>query len=153
MIMFVNKEKSILVVDDERIFTFLLAEELSEFETYTVKTTYTGEDALKEMEKNTYDLIITDLKLPGISGLEFVSVAKKLSPESKFIVMTAHNVHKLQDKMKALGVFRCIYKPFSISKIRDLVKDALSSGMKEKNWSGNGDIAKENAKSNLASIT
>ena len=121
-----NNRKHILVVDDERIFTFLLAEELSELDSYLVKTSYTGEDALKEIEKGKFDVVITDLKLPGISGFEFVSVAKKLSPASKFIVMTAHNIHKLQDKMSELGVYRCIYKPFSITKIRDLVKDALA---------------------------
>ncbi|RMH69930.1 MAG: response regulator [Gemmatimonadetes bacterium] len=117
--------KYILIIDDERIFTFLLAEELSENPNYVVHTTHSGEDALKMMQHQTYDLLISDLKLPGISGLEFISVAKKVSPQTKVILMTAYNVHKMEQRIRDLGVDEYIYKPFSMSRLSELVVRVL----------------------------
>lgn len=121
-------ERSILIIDDERIFTFLLAEELSENPNYHVQTTHSGEDALKIMHNQTFDLIIADLKLPGITGLEFVSVAKKMSPQTKVILMSAYNVHKMEQRIRELGVNSYIYKPFSMSRISELVGNTLYDG-------------------------
>ncbi len=78
----------ILVVDDEPSITRLLSRILSK-EGYTVETAYSGKEGLALFRKFKPDLIISDLKMPGMSGLELLKAVKKENPDTDFIILTA----------------------------------------------------------------
>ncbi|HVY32340.1 MAG TPA: sigma-54 dependent transcriptional regulator [Polyangiaceae bacterium] len=102
----------ILVVDDEAGVREFVAEalELDGFETLALSS---GEAALSELGKRSYSLLFTDLKMPGINGLELLARARELQPELEVIVLTAQgSVDAAVEAMK-LGAFDFIQKPVS----------------------------------------
>jgi len=82
------KEK-ILVVDDEEVLRNLAKEVLSE-EGYQVTLASSGDEALSCLKQGVFDLIITDLKMPGMDGMEFLKKAKELNKETQVILLTSH---------------------------------------------------------------
>jgi len=99
------RPKRILVVDDEETLTFFLKQDLQEAEvSCNVDIASSGEDALTKLTYNRYDLLITDLKMPGISGFTLVEVARSLHPDIKVILMTAFGSREVQDEAKSLKV-------------------------------------------------
>src|SRR3990172_6528893 len=84
-----RKNFKILVVDDEPAFSLLLSRILAD-EGYRVKTAATPREALVMVENDEPDLILTDLKMPGMDGIEFIDAAKNRYPETDFVMITAH---------------------------------------------------------------
>ncbi len=116
----------ILVVDDEKLIRWSLKENL-EKENYEVFTAETGEKALELVNQELPDLILQDIKLPGINGLEILEHVKKLSEESLVIMMTAYgDVHTSVKAMK-LGAYDFIEKPFDFDKLKLTVAKALET--------------------------
>jgi len=79
---------NILVVDDEENCRIAL-EDLLVRRGFWVETASDGEQALKKLEQNQYDILITDLKMPGITGLELVQFVRENNPVTKVIIMTS----------------------------------------------------------------
>lgn len=119
------RPKRILVVDDEETLTFFLKQDLQEANmSYSVDVASSGEDALTKLTYNRYDLLITDLKMPGISGFTLVEVARSLHPDIKVVLMTAYGSQEVQDEAKSLKVEGYLTKPFPTARLRDLA-DAI----------------------------
>lgn len=115
----------ILIVDDERNIQFLLAKAL-EIEEYTVNTVSTGKEALLKISGEHYDLIILDLRLPDIDGLEVLKEMDAVGNKLDVIMITAHgNIDVAVEAMKN-GCVDFIQKPFDIDKFRELVDSILS---------------------------
>ena len=95
------RPKRILVVDDESTLAFFLKQGLQEapFSCH-VDVAASGEDALTKLTYNRYDLLITDLKMPGITGFTLVEVARSLHSEIKVILMTAFGSREVQNEAK-----------------------------------------------------
>ena len=101
----------VLVVEDEEILRDLLKSVLKE-EGYDVDAVETGEQALKALDRELYDLVLLDLNLPGMYGLNVLSAAPALQTDAQFIVMTAFgSVDTAVEAMK-LGAFDYVNKPF-----------------------------------------
>jgi len=117
--------ETILVVDDEKNYLLVMAT-LLEDEGFKVLTAESGEHALKLMESAPPDLILTDMKMPGIDGIELLSRAKAIQPELPVIMMTAFGtVEKAVEAMKR-GAFDYITKPFQNEELMITVRKALS---------------------------
>src|SRR3990167_10629227 len=115
---------SILVVDDEQQIRDLL-KEIFTHEGYVCDAVPSGEQAVDRMGEKEYDLVVTDLKLPGIDGMEVLKQAVKLHPETKVVFITGFGtVDNALEAMKS-GAFDYILKPFKINAILPIIQKAL----------------------------
>ncbi|MDD5426343.1 MAG: sigma-54 dependent transcriptional regulator [candidate division Zixibacteria bacterium] len=117
---------NILVVDDKDSMRNMLVETLME-EGYRVDAAEDGRKALDLVRNKSYDLILTDLKMPNLDGLEVLSEIKNLDSESTVIVMTAYGT--IEDAVQAMknGAFDFITKPFDTEHLCFLINRALEN--------------------------
>jgi CheY-like chemotaxis protein/predicted regulator of Ras-like GTPase activity (Roadblock/LC7/MglB family) len=118
--------RRILILDDEAKVAFFLRETLEavdrDFEVVSVSST---EEALKEIERKKFDLLVTDQRMPGMTGLELVGKVQERYPEMQFILITAYGSEDVFDKAQRLGAYRYFSKPFHIEDFVQTVVDAL----------------------------
>ncbi len=115
---------NILIVEDEAKMLRLLDLNLAE-EGYATHTAQDAEAALKILRREKIDLVLTDLKLPGMSGLEFLQAVKRSNAHTPVIVMTAYGtVETAVEAMKA-GASDYVLKPFSMEEIRLIIGKEL----------------------------
>jgi len=117
--------KTILVVDDEESICQSLRGILSD-EGYEVRTAGSGEDALKAIEEDVPDLVLLDIWLPGMDGLEALKIIKAETPQVPVIMMSGHGTIETAVKATKLGAFDFIEKPISLEKVVLLVNHALA---------------------------
>lgn len=114
----------ILVMEDEHMVAKGLEMVLEE-EGYAVDLAYTGNQALKDLAEKHFELLIADLRLPDLDGMEVVRTVKQTRPETEVVVITGYSsVASAVDAMK-LGVFDYLTKPFTESEIKTAVSEAL----------------------------
>lgn len=119
--------KRILIVDDEESVAFFLAEGLAELGAgYQVETAISGEAALSKMAVQTFDLVITDLRMPGINGLELIEQARTHSPHTRLILMTAYGNTRVEAAAYRLGACRYLAKPLQFQELVTAVQAALA---------------------------
>ena len=116
----------ILVVDDEENVVQILVDLLSEGP-YTVDTVSSGEEALSVLRSQTYDLILTDINLPGVNGLEVVSAAKEADPETVVVVITGYASTGTAIDALRQGAYDYITKPFDLWELDQIVVRGLGS--------------------------
>jgi DNA-binding NtrC family response regulator len=115
---------NILIVEDEPRMRRLLEISLGE-DGHTVHTSGDAENGLVHLRKASADLVVTDLKLPGMNGLEFLQEGKRLNPALPFIVMTAYgSVETAVDAMKA-GASDYVLKPFTMAEMKLVINKEL----------------------------
>jgi len=115
---------SILVVDDEKAIQEILDFTLTA-EGYKVETAGSGEEALTRVEQQDFDVILTDIVMPGVTGLEVLERSRLLNPRASVIVMTAYAA--LETAITALRRGACDYleKPFSVDVLKERVRRLL----------------------------
>lgn len=116
--------KTILVVDDEGSICQTLKGILSD-EGYKVLTVGTGEEALKVVEEELPDLVLLDIWLPGIDGIETLKVIKRDFPQIQVIMMSGHGTIETAVKATKLGAFDFFEKPLSLEKVVLIIHHAL----------------------------
>ena len=123
--------KSILVVDDESEMRLALKEVLNRCG-YWVTTAENGADALDKFRQNIFNLVITDIKMGKISGMEVFREVKKMAPEIPVVLITAYG--SITDAVSAMkeGASDYIVKPFSYDDLEEVVKKTLSIRETEK---------------------
>jgi DNA-binding NtrC family response regulator len=115
---------TILIVEDEAKMRRLLELNLGE-DGFTTLSAGDAESGMKLLRENTIDLVVTDLKLPGMNGLEFLHAVKRLNAALPVVVMTAFGtVETAVEAMKA-GASDYVLKPFSLSEMRMVVRKEL----------------------------
>jgi DNA-binding NtrC family response regulator len=119
-----NKKEKILVVDDEKIVRESLFHWFQE-EGYQVETAEDGETALRIFDKNKFDLLLVDMKMPGMSGLELLAKVKEIDKDTIVILITAFA--SVPTAIKALkdGAYDYVTKPVDPDELEHLVKKAL----------------------------
>jgi len=117
---------SILVVDDERSMREFL-EILLTKEGYRVSLAASGEEAFKILENNTFDLLITDIRMQDIDGIDVLKKAKALTPESIVIMISAFATAETAVEAMKEGAYDYIPKPFKVRDFKKIVRDALES--------------------------
>ncbi len=127
----INFEKySLLVVDDEKVILEILKDFLS-LEGFKVLTAISGEDAMQLLHKESFDLVITDLKMPGISGLDLLKHITERFPHTVTVVMTGFGTLETAiDSMKS-GAYDYILKPFKVDEVVHIVKRGLEKKILE----------------------
>jgi DNA-binding NtrC family response regulator len=113
--------KRILVVDDDDNLRVVLRETLLSCN-YEVETAESGNLALEKLAKSSFDLVITDLMMPGIKGIELIKEAKKRNIEMGAMVISAYGTIDTAVEAMKQGAFDFITKPFSISQIESRVE-------------------------------
>lgn len=114
----------ILVVDDEKSIRDTLNMILSD-EGYDVKSAADGEEALKFINDEIFDIIISDIKMPGVDGMELLGKASKISPETFFIIMTAYASVNTAVEALRHGAFDYLIKPVEFDDLLIRVKRLL----------------------------
>lgn len=116
----------ILVVDDEPSMLEFLDHMLRK-EGYRISKTTDGLKALGMIEKDGFDLIISDLRLPDVDGLDLLKMARKTDWETPFIFVTAYASSETVIEALQLGAYDYITKPFQVEEFKNLVKNALTA--------------------------
>lgn len=123
----------ILVVDDElsmREFLSILLER----EGYDVSVAGSAVDALRLMESALFDLVLSDVNMPGLSGIELLARIKEKSPETAVLMLTAFSTAEQAVEAMKLGAYDYLCKPFKNDELKQLIKNALEKqGLKREN--------------------
>jgi two-component system nitrogen regulation response regulator NtrX len=117
--------ETILIVDDEESICKSLKAILSD-EGYQVLVAGSGEEAVKIVEEEMPQLVLLDVWLPGMDGLETLKAFKKINPQALVIIMSGHGTIETAVKATKLGAFDFIEKPLSLDKIIILVNNAIN---------------------------
>lgn len=129
----------VLVVDDEHGVRHLLTEALTA-DGYTVYLS-DGAKAVDALKAKQYDLIIADIRMPVMDGLELLALARRESPNAKFIIITGYPSEETLKLSLEMGVARYLVKPFELGELRKAVKNVLR-GKSPRVCGGTAEMAK-----------
>jgi diguanylate cyclase (GGDEF)-like protein len=114
----------ILVVDDEIIVRDMLCDALSQTG-YTVKTAKDGSDAIAQIENEPFEIVIIDLKMPGMSGMELLQRVQKINPDICVLIITAYSTIESAVSAMKQGAYDYICKPFELEEMKVIIEKAL----------------------------
>jgi len=117
----------ILVVDDEQLIRWSLEQNLKK-QGYDVLTAPSGEDALRILREDPPDLMLLDIQLPGINGMEVLERLREMDEDVIVIMVTALGVLETAVKAMRLGAYDYINKPFNLDELAIVIKKALETG-------------------------
>lgn len=127
----------VLIVDDEVEFASTLSERLT-LRDYDAKAVYCAEDAIAVTRTDPPDVVLLDLKIPGMSGEELFNIIKKINPAVEIIILTGQLPRKVATEGKVSGAFDYIVKPVDIDNL--IVKINNASKKKSLNRHKRGKI-------------
>ena len=113
----------ILVVDDDDIIRDTLCELLSQ--DHACQTAATAEEALARLEAQAFDLVLTDVSMPGLTGLDLLNRVVELYPGTPVIVVSGLSDQEQAQSLISRGAFDYLLKPFRLEVVEDSVKRAL----------------------------
>ncbi|MFW5792711.1 MAG: sigma-54-dependent transcriptional regulator [Bacteroidota bacterium] len=113
----------IFVVEDEMTLRVILSDELREAG-HEVSEFLNAKTALKSIEKERPDIVISDMRIPGMSGLKLLEKIKNISPDTQVVIMTAYSTVDTAVKALKMGAFDYICKPFNIDEIHHIINKA-----------------------------
>ncbi len=118
------QKRKILVVEDEAVVRESVKDWLVE-DGYDVECVESGEEALEKIKEGEFGVIVLDLRLPGIDGLQVFEHAKELKAETKGIIITAYPSKETQEKARRLGLLDYLAKPFKVDDLEKTIRGAL----------------------------
>lgn len=118
-----TSKTSILILDDEPIVSKRLQPAL-EKKGYEVESFYESARAMARIRERTFDIVVTDLKMEGIDGMQFLAEVKKLSPRTEVIVITGFATMDTAKESMRKGVFDFLAKPFKLGEIQEVIRKA-----------------------------
>ncbi len=113
----------VLLVDDDEIIRDTLYELLSE--SYVCQTAETAEKALARLEADEYDVVLTDISMPGLSGLELLGHVRQKFPKTPVIIISGIGDQEHAQGLFRLGAFDFLLKPFSLDVVEKSVRRAV----------------------------
>lgn len=116
----------VLLVDDEEEFVKTLSERL-QLRDLDSHTALDGERALHVVQDDIPDVMVLDLKMPGIDGMEVLRRMKKQYPHVPVIILTGHGSDKDEEQARALGAFDYLQKPVNLEDLVEVLKKAYQS--------------------------
>ncbi len=119
-------QPKVLVVDDEYSVRELL-EIMLEMDGYTVRSAETGQHALEAIEQESFDLVITDIRMEPINGLEVLKQCKAISPATVVIIISAYASTETAVEAMNEGAYDYLPKPFDMEEMRTVIRNALQS--------------------------
>ena len=112
---------NILTVEDDKKVALTIIQAIERWG-YQADTVETGEDALKKVRENSFDLILLDVYLPDTDALQLIPRLEKIYPKQKIVAMTGYHTAELEKEIKKLGVLHYIRKPFTSHELKTLLK-------------------------------
>ena len=126
--------KKVLIVDDEETLTWSMAKSLSkDQDKFEVIIANNGREAVSLLKKSEIDIVISDIRMPDINGLDLLVKIRKEYPKTRVIIMTAYGSSDVQKEANRRGSLFYVEKPFEISDIRKIIIDLLG---KKKGFQG-----------------
>ena len=126
----VEKDKKenikVLLVDDEEEFVRTLSERI-QLRDIGSKVVLDGEKAVESLEEEIPDVMVLDLKMPGMNGIEVLKKVKEAYPQVKVVMLTGHGSEKDEEEARKLGAFDYLQKPSVLERIIDSIKKAYRS--------------------------
>lgn len=120
-----SKKYHILIVDDEESITYLLKTEFEDLSEFEVDIALNGVDAINLIQSHVYDVVLLDVKMPRVSGLEVLKYVKEHSPTSHVIMLTNIVDVKTAIETVKLGAYDFVSKPYDIDQLMATVRRAL----------------------------
>jgi DNA-binding NtrC family response regulator len=117
------KAFKLLLVDDEEDFVTGLSERMK-LQDVGSEVALDGEQALKKVEEQNPDIIVLDLKMPGMHGMMVLDKVKKAHPDIQVVILTAHGSEKDEEEAKRLGAFAFLRKPVALGQLMEVVTQA-----------------------------
>lgn len=115
----------VLLLDDEKELVVTLVERLA-LRNIDAEAFLDGHAALERMHKAHFDIVVADLKMPGLGGLEVIEIVRERFPEIKVILITGHGRYDEDSEMQIDGVQEILMKPFSIDALVTAIRNALT---------------------------
>ena len=117
----VEQKGKILVVDDEHIVRLSCIKSLRP-KGYEVESVNDGFEALQQLKTNSYDIVITDLTMPDMDGIEFIGMLRRTSPEAKILLVTGFATDAIKEQAETMGA-HYLAKPFKPSALCEAVEE------------------------------
>lgn len=134
-----SKKRHILVVDDEPKVAFFFQQHLQLVDaSYVAKAVNSGPEAIAELKKQSYDLLITDLRMPKMNGLELLHHVRQISPKTKTILVTAYGSDDVWQRARQLDISHGLSKPVKINELLATVKELLAQSPSSTNANYSG---------------
>ena len=124
------KEMKVLLVDDEEVFVQAVAQRLK-MRDLRSDTVLDGEEALSYVEDQEPDVMVLDLKMPGINGMEVLRQVRKAYPNIQVIILTGHGTEKDKEEAQRLGAFDFLEKPVNLDVLVKKMKAAYRRKMED----------------------
>ncbi len=122
----------VMIVDDEIYFATNIAKLLrANNGEMDVMAVYSAEEALKQLENSLYDIVVTDVRMAKMSGIEFIEAVKQKWPETAIILMTAYGTQDIMESAFNIGTLFYIEKHFRIEKLESLIATASKRHVKK----------------------
>ncbi len=123
-------QPSILIVDDERVLRNLFKKTLTE-EGYNVLVAENGEKAIDAVKKDEPDLVLLDIRMPGIGGMDVLRRLKAIKRNLVVVILTGYGTIDSARMAMMLGAYDYVTKPFNLGYLKAVIKDALKSAVKK----------------------
>ena len=123
--------RKVLVVDDDAVVGKSFNRVLSEKKGYVVTTVENAHEALKQMREQSFDVVFTDIKMPGMDGVELAERVKASQPWTPVVIITGYGTTENESRAKAVGVTDFVRKPLSPEMIEESAAHALREAAPE----------------------
>lgn len=120
---FARQAPNILVVDDDDIICDVLSELLQEALGYNVTCALSAEEALARLEVDPYDVVLTDVVMPGMNGLELAKIVRRQFPKTQVILSTGHAPTSILEDMQP---YRVLLKPYGLDDLKQTLHHAVA---------------------------
>lgn len=127
--------RKILVVDNDRDMCGVISDIMKE-ENCMVSVAYDGRKALERIKKTRHDLLIVDLKLPGMGGIKVLEEVKLIRPGLRAIMISAYGNSSVKLRARELGAYAFLDKPFDVNNLVRVVNKALGAKLHQMNLFG-----------------
>ncbi len=116
----------ILLVDDEKGYANVLANRLSRRSIETTKA-HDGTQALQTLRKKDFDVVVLDLKMEGMDGLQVLEIIRRMIPDLPVILLSGHGSRDTAEEGLSMGAFAFLTKPCQLQELIDIIKKAAAS--------------------------
>ncbi len=121
------EKKRVLIVEDDASIAFLIKEHLADLgPDYEIGAAASGEEALRAFDSTHFDLVVTDNKMPGLTGVELIQLLKEKRPDLCTVLMTGYGSEEVSLTAQRLQVFHYLTKPFPLADLSGVIKQAFA---------------------------
>jgi len=128
-----NAKPTILIVDDDEGILDTMNDILNE-KGFEVAIASDGYKAIEMVKVGTFDVILMDIKMPGINGVETFKRIKAIKPLSRIIFMTAYALEDVVNEAKKEGAAAVLYKPLDIEKLEKMLRNSQANGLSKQKF-------------------